>query len=203
MQLAALLPFVPLILGLVWALWLFFKKDLLAKGPVQVVVYFIGVVLALWIIGWIVDSFLPQWVAQRLVNARQSPDIRTIQQVSREILNEAVGGAPMPTVVVYTPAPPPVPTPIPPTPVPPTPVPPGPSPVSPEATPPQGSVVPTVPVFSAQLAPGERVYIVRSGDTLYRIARNFGVTVQALQQRNNLANPNDIKVGQQLIIPAP
>ncbi|RME32979.1 MAG: LysM domain-containing protein [Thermoflexia bacterium] len=42
-----------------------------------------------------------------------------------------------------------------------------------------------------------------SGDTLYSIARRFGVTVQALQQRNNLANPNDIKVGQQLIIPAP
>ncbi len=203
MNLAALLPLLPLILGLVWALWLFFKKDLLAKGPVQVLVYFVGVVLALWIIGWIVDAFLPQWVAQRLLNARRSPDIQVIQQVSREILDEAVRGAPAPTVVVYTPAPPPAPTPVPPTPVPPTPVPPGPSPVSPAATPPQGSVAPTVPVFAAQAAPGEQVYIVRSGDTLYSIARRFGVTVQALQQRNNLANPNDIKVGQQLIIPAP
>ncbi|MBC7226643.1 MAG: LysM peptidoglycan-binding domain-containing protein [Thermoflexales bacterium] len=198
-NLAALLPFVPLILGLVWALWLFFKKDMLAKGPVQVITYFIGVILALWIIGWIVDAFLPQWVAQRLVNARQSQDIRTIQQVSREILNEAAGRAPTPVVVVYTPAP------VVPTPVPPTPVPVVPSPVSPEATPPQGSVAPTVPVFSAQAAPGpgEQVYVVRSGDALFSIARRFGVSLQALQQRNNIVNPNDIKVGQQLIIPAP
>ncbi|MCX8067766.1 MAG: LysM peptidoglycan-binding domain-containing protein [Anaerolineae bacterium] len=202
MNLAALLPFVPLILGLVWALWLFFKKDLLAKGPIQVITYFFGVVLALWIIGWIVDAFLPNWVAQRLLNARQSPDIRVIQQVSREILNEAAGGVPAPTVVVYTPAPP---APVVPTPVPPTPVPVVPSPVSPEATPPQGSVAPTVPVFTAQMAPGpgEQVYIVRSGDTLYSIARRFGVSLQALQQRNNIVNPDDIKVGQQLIIPAP
>ncbi|RME31044.1 MAG: hypothetical protein D6793_12670, partial [Thermoflexia bacterium] len=146
-NLAALLPFVPLLLGLVWALWLFFKKDLLAKGPIQVLTYFFGVVLTLWIIGWIVDAFLPSWVAQRLLNARQSQDIRVIQQVSREILNEVSGG-PTPAVVVYTPAP------VLPTPVPPTPVPAVPLPVSPEATPPQGSVAPTVPVFTAQMAPG-------------------------------------------------
>ncbi len=46
------------------------RRALLAKGPVQVLVYFVGVVLALWIIGWIVDAFLPQWVAQRLLSAR-------------------------------------------------------------------------------------------------------------------------------------
>jgi N-acetylmuramoyl-L-alanine amidase len=57
-------------------------------------------------------------------------------------------------------------------------------------------------VVPAQSA-GEQVYTVRSGDTLYSIARRFGVTVQALQQRNGLADPNNIKVGQQLIIPAP
>ncbi len=202
MNLAPLLTLLPLILGLVWAVWLFFKKDLLAKGPVQVITYFIGVILALWIIGWIVDTLLPQWVAQRLLNARQSQDIRVIQQVSREIMNEAAGGAPVPTIVVYTPVPP---TPVPPapTPVPPVPTPIPPAPVSPQPTPPQGAVAPTVPVFQAQAAPGEQVYIVRTGDTLYSIARRFGVSVQAIQQRNNLANPNDIKAGQQLIIPAP
>ncbi len=126
-----------------------------------------------------------------------------IQQVSREILDEAgerCAGADGGRLHA---SPAPAPTPVPPTPVTPTPVTPGASPVSPAATPPQGSVAPTVPVFAAQAAPGEQVYIVRSGDTLYSIARRFGVTVQALQQRNNLANPNDIKVGQQLIIPAP
>lgn len=202
MDLAALLPLVPLILGLIWAFWLLFKKDLLARGPVQVIVYFVGVVLALWIIGWMVDAFLPQWVAQRLVNARQSQQIRVIQQVSREILNEAAGGA-VPTVVIYTPAPPvpaaiPVPSPVPivtPTPII---IPPQETPISPQPTPPQG----LLPVVPAQAA-GEQVYVVRSGDTLYSIARRFGVTVAAIQQRNNLADPNDIKVGQQLIIPSP
>ena len=47
------------------------------------------------------------------------------------------------------------------------------------------------------------MYIVQSGDTLFSIARRFGVTVAAIQQRNNIPDPNDIKVGQQLIIPAP
>ncbi|MBO9371644.1 MAG: LysM peptidoglycan-binding domain-containing protein, partial [Chloroflexi bacterium] len=65
-------------------------------------------------------------------------------------------------------------------------------------TPAQGAV-PVVPAQSV----GEQVYVVRSGDTLYSIARRFGVTVQAIQQRNGLADPNNIKVGQQLIIPAP
>lgn len=194
MNLAALLPLLPLILGLFWALWLFFRKDLLAKGPVQVIVYFVGVVLALWIIGWIVDTFLPQWIAQRLLNAQRSSDIRVIQQVSRDILNEAVGAPSQPTVVVYTPAPPPVPTA---TPVPPVPT----APVSPQPTPPpsESSGVPIVPAQAV----GERVYTVQSGDTLYSIARRFGVTVAAIQQRNNLADPNNIKVGQQLIIPVP
>lgn len=194
MNIAALLPLIPLILGLVWALWLFFKKDLLAKGPVQVIVYFVGVILALWIIGWIVDTFLPQWVAQRLLNAQRSPDIQVIQQVSRDILDEAIGAPPQMTVVVYTPAPPPVPTA---TPIPPAPT----APVSPQptATPPEGSGIPVVPAQSA----GERIYIVQSGDTLYSISRRFGVPMVAIQQRNNLVNPNDIKVGQQLIIPVP
>ncbi len=193
MNLAALLPLLPVVLGLIWAIWLFFKKDLLAKGPVQVIVYFIGVILALWIIGWIVDTFLPQWVAQRLLNARQSSEIRVIQQVSRDILNEAVGAPAQPTVVVYTPAPP-VPTP---TPVPPPPA----TPVSPQptATPLGSSGVPVIPAQSA----GEQIYIVQSGDTLFSIARRFGVTVAAIQQRNNISDPNNIKVGQQLIIPSP
>lgn len=198
MNLAALLPLLPLILGLFWALRLFFKKDLLAKGPVQMIVYFVGVILALWITGWIVDTFLPQWVAQRLLNAQRSSDIRVIQQVSQDILNQAIGAPPQPTIVVHTPAPPiPTSTPVPPPPA---------TPASPQptSTSPAGSAAPAVPVVPAQTATaGEQVYTVQSGDTLWRIAWRFGVTVAAIQQRNNIVNPDDIKVGQQLIIPAP
>jgi putative chitinase len=46
-----------------------------------------------------------------------------------------------------------------------------------------------------------KTYTVRAGDTLYSIATRFGVTVWALQVANNLANPDQIYVGQELKIP--
>ncbi len=49
----------------------------------------------------------------------------------------------------------------------------------------------------------ETVHIVQSGDTLGAIARRYGVTVNAIVSRNNLSNPNQLSVGQQLTIPAP
>jgi GH25 family lysozyme M1 (1,4-beta-N-acetylmuramidase) len=45
------------------------------------------------------------------------------------------------------------------------------------------------------------VYIVLPGDTLTGIAIKFNTTVEALVQANNIANPDLIQVGQQLIIP--
>jgi LysM repeat protein len=75
--------------------------------------------------------------------------------------------------------PPPNPTPVPPPPgTNPTPVPPSP--------PPSG---------------GMTTYVVRPGDTLSRIAMQFGVTVAAIMQANNITNPNIIYVGQVLNIP--
>jgi LysM repeat protein len=44
-------------------------------------------------------------------------------------------------------------------------------------------------------------YIVQPGDTLFRIALRFGVSVQALTQANDLTNLGLIFVGQSLIIP--
>lgn len=43
-------------------------------------------------------------------------------------------------------------------------------------------------------------YTVKSGDTLYKIARQFGTTVQQLVTANQISNPNLIRVGQTLII---
>jgi LysM repeat protein len=42
---------------------------------------------------------------------------------------------------------------------------------------------------------------VKSGDTLYRIAVNHGVTVAALMAANGITNPNLIRPGQVLVIP--
>src|SRR5215203_5498687 len=46
-----------------------------------------------------------------------------------------------------------------------------------------------------------QVYTVQSGDTLSGIAQSFGVSQKALMEANSLDNPNQIYVGQQLIIP--
>jgi len=44
-------------------------------------------------------------------------------------------------------------------------------------------------------------YVVVHGDTLFKIARRFGVTVNELVALNHIANPNRIQVGQVLLIP--
>jgi len=49
--------------------------------------------------------------------------------------------------------------------------------------------------------PGSLVYVVKSGDTFYSIARRFGVTVQALIQANPGVNPDALLIGQQICIP--
>ncbi|QUE86520.1 LysM peptidoglycan-binding domain-containing protein [Exiguobacterium alkaliphilum] len=47
-----------------------------------------------------------------------------------------------------------------------------------------------------------KTYTVKSGDTLYSIARAYGVTVAALAAVNNITNYNLISVGQVLVIPS-
>jgi LysM repeat protein len=51
--------------------------------------------------------------------------------------------------------------------------------------------------------PAEQRYVVREGDSLSAIATRFGVSEEAIRQANNLADPNAIFVGQELIIPPP
>ena len=55
------------------------------------------------------------------------------------------------------------------------------------------------PALAATSAEG--VYVVRSGDSIERIATRLGVDSQALIAANNIRNRNVIQVGQQLIIP--
>lgn len=47
----------------------------------------------------------------------------------------------------------------------------------------------------------EIVHTVKRGETLFLIARQYNVTIQAIAARNNITNPDLIFEGQQLIIP--
>ena len=53
---------------------------------------------------------------------------------------------------------------------------------------------------SAEASPTPFIYVVKSGDNLYTIAQNFGVTVDDIMEANNLTS-NRLRVGQTLIIP--
>jgi len=45
-------------------------------------------------------------------------------------------------------------------------------------------------------------HIVKKGDTLWRISKSFGVSVETILKANHIPNTKDLKVGQKLIIPA-
>ncbi|HET7627782.1 MAG TPA: LysM peptidoglycan-binding domain-containing protein [Bacillales bacterium] len=46
------------------------------------------------------------------------------------------------------------------------------------------------------------IYVVRRGDTLFRLAQRFNVTVEQLMNANELPNPNRLVPGQALIVPS-
>jgi len=74
--------------------------------------------------------------------------------------------------------------------------------VLPESGPtPVPTAVPTAQPTAVPPPPGGFTYCVKWGDTLYSIARHFGVTIDAIVAANGLANPNQIRAGQVLIIP--
>jgi LysM repeat protein len=49
---------------------------------------------------------------------------------------------------------------------------------------------------------GARSHTMAKGDTLYGLARKYGVSVSAIQKANNITKPESIRDGVKLIIPA-
>jgi LysM repeat protein len=81
---------------------------------------------------------------------------------------------------------------------------PSPSPTVPVATP--SPTVPTATPSPTVLAtpPSEVItYTVQAGDTLSEIAAEFGVTVDAIAEANDIEDPSLIRIGQVLVIPSP
>lgn len=64
-----------------------------------------------------------------------------------------------------------------------------------------GGNLPTDPMPPTGVQPGEQVHAVRQGETLMTISLTYGVPVNSIATRNNLANSNLIFINQQLIIP--
>ena len=46
------------------------------------------------------------------------------------------------------------------------------------------------------------VYVIESGDTVWDIASRFGTTVEAIVEANDMENPAELQVGQEIVIPA-
>lgn len=60
--------------------------------------------------------------------------------------------------------------------------------------------VPYIPPEGMNLGTDSNVYIVKKGDTIYGIARTYGVTVDDIKNENNLTN-NNLMIGQIIRIP--
>jgi LysM repeat protein len=73
-----------------------------------------------------------------------------------------------------------------------------PSPTPEPTAEPSSTPLPT-PEPTVEVTP--ETYVVRAGDTLSRIGRAYGVTVDQLAAANSISNPNRITVGQVLTIP--
>jgi LysM repeat protein len=66
-----------------------------------------------------------------------------------------------------------------------------------------GDATPTTSVAPSTPSTGQ-TYVVRSGDTLTRIANQFGITIEELRAANpQIANPDDIAIDDVINIPAP
>jgi LysM repeat protein len=61
---------------------------------------------------------------------------------------------------------------------------------------------PTPTVVAPTTLPG--TYVVRSGDTLIKIAATHGITLKALRAANpEVTDPRALRIGQKLVIPTP
>lgn len=72
-----------------------------------------------------------------------------------------------------------------------------------------GIVVENTPPAATPAAGGEtstgggQTHTIQSGDTLYALALQYGVTIEDIVAANNLTSADDLDIGQVLVIPAP
>jgi len=57
-------------------------------------------------------------------------------------------------------------------------------------------------VFRGIPLSADTVHVLARGETLYSLSRHYGVSLEALLEKNNITDPSDLSVGTQLIIPS-
>lgn len=67
---------------------------------------------------------------------------------------------------------------------------------------PTKKVVAEAPPKNVAKASSARTHTLKSGETLYRLSTKYGVSVAAIQKANNIKNPNSMRDGMKLVIPA-
>ncbi len=166
-----------IVIGMVWAFWLIFKRDLMKDSLGKLLGYFAGVIITLLIVLWITSRFLPWWAVRLVVDTQQSQDVRDLQVVVGQLVNNPGATVPPTQAPVVNPVVPIV-------------------TVSPVVTP---ESLLYQPMFTPGIA--EQIYTVKPGDTLSKISREQGVSLDWLKQRNQqLKNPDELYPGQKIII---
>ena len=105
--------------------------------------------------------------------ARATPTSQPVQAASTPILLTATATTPMPPAGTLVPA----------------------------ATTPTNPMPTATLIPSAPPTPTPVIYVVQAGDTLGAIAKEFGVTVEALQEVNAISDPTRLQIDQELVIP--
>lgn len=65
----------------------------------------------------------------------------------------------------------------------------------------RGILIATLLCICSLLVSEETVHTVKSGDTLYGIARRYSVSVDAISEWNEISDPSRLRIGQELLIP--
>lgn len=182
MDLTTLLTFIPLGIGIAWLFNLIFKKDLASKPLGNIVTYFVGVLIIILVVGYLLDNMLPSWLNNRYQSSRANVEL---QQFINTVVGDATSGSTQ-TVIVN-----------PPTPIPSVLVPSNPA-VSNQVNP--------NPIVADEAVQGRTTagttHTVIPGDTLSSIATLYGVDLAALRAANNRIGNDFIYVGEVLVIPA-
>ncbi len=170
------------VLGVAWVLWLIFKHNILSQGVGKLMSYFVGVVITLIAVMLILTMVVPWWARKMLTDTKNSRNVQVVESTMREIWQEAVSSN-QPAVVATA------------------------VPVATQQSSFQQPVIQPTPggpgtVSGQSLTTGETTHVVQSGETLYQLKVKYGVSVDAIKQRNSLTS-DTINVGQSLIIPAP